>query len=49
MVGIDTNVLVRFLVRDDETQFEKARRSIRREVGSENDVFVSLLVLQETE
>ena len=49
MLGIDTNVLVRFLVRDDETQFEKARRLIRREIGVENDVFVSLLVLQETE
>ena len=28
MLGIDTNVLVRFLVRDDEAQFEKARRLI---------------------
>ena len=49
MLGIDTNVLVRFLVRDDETQFEKASGLIRREIGVENDMFVSLLVLQETE
>lgn len=28
MIGIDTNVLVRFLVRDDEAQFERARRLI---------------------
>ncbi len=49
MLGIDTNVLVRFLVRDNEAQFEKASGLIRREVGVENDVFVSLLVLQETE
>lgn len=49
MLGIDTNVLVRFLVRDDETQFEKARRLIKREVGAEEDVFVSLLVLMEAE
>jgi len=49
MLGIDTNVLVRFLVRDDEGQFERARRLIKREVGSEEDVFVSLLVLVETE
>ena len=49
MLGIDTNVLVRFLVRDDETQFEKAIGLIRREVGVENDVFISLLVVQETE
>jgi len=49
MLGIDTNVLVRFLVRDDEGQFERTRRLIKREVGSEEDVFVSLLVLVETE
>ena len=49
MLGINTNVLVRFLVRDDETQFEKARRLIKREVGAEEDVFVSLLVLMEAE
>ena len=49
MLGIDTNVLVRFLVRDDEAQFEKANRLIKREVGAKEDVFVSLLVLLETE
>ncbi len=49
MLGIDTNVLVRFLVRDEELQFQKARKSIRREVAAERKVFVSLLVLLETE
>jgi predicted nucleic-acid-binding protein len=49
MLGIDTNVLVRFLVRDDEVQFEKARRLIKREVEAVEDVFVSLMVLLETE
>lgn len=49
MLGIDTNVLVRFLVRDDEPQFEKARRLIRREVAAGRRVFVSQLVLMETE
>ena len=49
MLGIDTNVLVRFLVRDDEAQFERARRSIKREVSAEEDVFVGLMVLLETE
>ena len=49
MLGIDTNVLVRFLVRDDEAQFEKARRLIRREVAAGRRVFVSQLVLLETE
>ena len=49
MLGIDTNVLVRFLVRDHETQFRKAQRLIQREVGAGQPVFVSLLVLLETE
>jgi len=49
MIGIDTNVLVRFLVRDDAAQFEKARRLIKRETGAGQKVFVSLLVLLEME
>lgn len=49
MVGIDTNVLVRFLVRDDEAQFEKARKLIRRELAAGRCVFVSQLMLLETE
>ena len=49
MLGIDTTVLVRFLVRDDEAQFEKARKLIKREVAAGRRVFVSQLVLLETE
>ena len=49
MLGIDTNVLVRFLVRDDPEQFERARRLIKREVGGGEAVLISLLVLLETE
>ena len=49
MLGFDTNVLVRFLVRDDEVQFEKARKLIKREVAAGRRVFVSQLVLLETE
>ena len=49
MLGIDTNVLVRFLVRDDESQFEKARKLIKREVTAGRRVFVSQLVLLEIE
>ena len=49
MLGVDTNVLVRFLVRDDEAQFEKARKLIKREVAAGSRVFVSQLVLLETE
>jgi predicted nucleic-acid-binding protein len=49
MLGIDTNVLVRFLVGDDAAQHEKATRLIRRQVNSGEEVFVSLPVLLETE
>lgn len=49
MLGIDTNVLVRFLVRDDEAQFERARRLFKREIGAGEELFVSLMVLMETE
>jgi predicted nucleic-acid-binding protein len=49
MLGIDTNVLVRFLVRDDEAQFEKARKLIKREVAAGQRVFVNQLVILETE
>lgn len=49
MIGLDTNVLVRFLVRDDEDQFERARKLIRRQAQDGQPVRVSLLVLLETE
>ena len=49
MLGIDTTVLVRYLTRDDQPQYEKARRLIDREVASGEPVMVSLLVLLETE
>ena len=49
MLGIDTNVLVRFLVRDDETQFERVRKLIKRETSRGQPIFVSQLVLLETE
>jgi len=49
MIALDTNVLVRFLVRDDAAQFERAQRLIRRESNAGEPVFISLLVLLETE
>ena len=49
MLGLDTNVLVRHLVRDDEAQFERVRRLLRRAAAADEALFVSLLVLQETE
>lgn len=49
MLGLDTNILVRYLVRDDEGQFEKAERLIHSETAESEPVFVSLLVLLEME
>lgn len=49
MIGLDTHVLVRFLVQDDQLQFERARRLIKREAGRGDSVFISLLVLLKTE
>jgi len=49
MLGVDTNVLIRYLTRDDQPQYEKARRMIDREVTKGEPVLVSLLVLLETE
>jgi predicted nucleic-acid-binding protein len=49
MLGIDTNVLVRFLVGDDREQFEHAQRLIRRQINAGEPVFVSLPVLLESE
>jgi predicted nucleic-acid-binding protein len=49
MIALDTNVLIRFLVRDDPVQFDRARRLIEREWRNGESVFISLLVLLETE
>lgn len=49
MLGLDTNVLVRFLVQDDQAQFERAQKLISRETRTGGHVLISLLVLLETE
>jgi predicted nucleic-acid-binding protein len=49
VLGLDTNVLVRFLVQDDRAQFERAQKLIGRESRTSSGVLISLLVLLETE
>lgn len=49
MLGLDTNVLVRFLVRDDKAQFAAAVALIAKEVKRGHHVMVSKLVILETE
>jgi predicted nucleic-acid-binding protein len=44
MIAVDTNVIVRFLTRDDETQFLKAYQ-----VFKERDIFIPDSVVLETE
>jgi predicted nucleic-acid-binding protein len=49
MQGLDTNVLVRFLLRDDRGQAERAKAAIERAVAAEEMLLVSLQTLLETE
>ena len=46
MIAVDTNVLLRFILRDDELQFESASRFFNGRTADE-PAFVSLIVLVE--
>jgi predicted nucleic-acid-binding protein len=48
MIGLDTNVLVRYLVQDDPVQSPKATEVIERRLSEENPGFVSLVAIAET-
>jgi predicted nucleic-acid-binding protein len=48
MLGIDTNVLVRLLLRDDAQQHEQASKLIKQELANGRPVLISHLVLLET-
>ncbi len=47
MIGLDTNVLVRYLAQDDARQSALATRLIEKELGPSQPGFVSLVVLAE--
>ncbi len=47
MIALDTNVLVRFLVRDNESQSARAARTIQRAIAGDEQLFVSDLVVCE--
>jgi len=49
MAALDTNILVRFLVRDDVTQLEAARQLIRSCINEGQTLFVPLTVALELE
>lgn len=46
MIAVDTNVLLRFVLRDDEMQFQKASRFFNSRTA-DDPAFVSLIVLAE--
>ena len=48
-IAIDTNVLVRLLVRDDEAQYAASRRLVAEAAAREEPVLIVLGVLLETE
>lgn len=47
MTGIDTNVLVRYLTADDQTQFAQADRFLNEEISAAQPGFVSSIALCE--
>ena len=47
MIGLDTNVLLRYLVQDDPAQSPKATEVIERRLSMENTGFVSLVCILE--
>ena len=48
MIGIDTNILVRYLTQDDEVQSARARYLMEERLTEDNPGFISLVSLAET-
>lgn len=48
MIGLDTNIVVRYLAQDDKGQSAAATRLLERELTAEAPGFVSLVALAET-
>jgi len=47
MIGIDTNILVRYVTGDDETQSEKVDKLIDQYVGKSASIFINNIVICE--
>ncbi len=47
MIGLDTNVLVRYIAQDDKLQSARAEKLIERECSADNPGFISLVTLAE--
>ncbi|MGO9058319.1 MAG: hypothetical protein ACLQU2_13185 [Candidatus Binataceae bacterium] len=48
MIGIDTNILVRYLAQDDPVESLKATKLIERQLTEENPGFLSVLAIAGT-
>jgi predicted nucleic-acid-binding protein len=48
MIGLDTNVLVRYLTQDDPVQSRKATEIIERRLTQQNPGFVGIVAMVET-
>jgi len=48
VIGLDSNVLVRYLSQDDASQTARATRLIERELSEREPGFIGLIVLAET-
>lgn len=48
MIGLDTNILVRYLTQDDPIQSAKAREVVERRLTEEKPGFVSIVAMVET-
>ena len=47
MIGLDTNVVVRLLVRDDHAQLQRAEQALERHCSENNPALVNRVVLVE--
>jgi predicted nucleic-acid-binding protein len=48
MIGLDTNILVRYITQDDPIQSAKAAEIFERQLTEENPGFVSIVAMVET-
>lgn len=48
MIGLDTNVIIRYLTQDDATQSPKATEIIQHRLSTEKPGFVSVVAMVET-
>ena len=48
MIGLDTNILVRYLTQDDQIQSAKAQEIVERRLTGEKPGFVSIVAMVET-